>query len=30
MLEGYTDNYIKVSTPFKADYSNQIIDWTLA
>jgi threonylcarbamoyladenosine tRNA methylthiotransferase MtaB len=30
MLEGYTDNYIKVSTLFKADYSNQIIDWTLA
>jgi threonylcarbamoyladenosine tRNA methylthiotransferase MtaB len=29
MLEGYTDNYIKVSTPFNPNYSNQIIDWTL-
>lgn len=30
MLEGYTDNYIKVSTPFNPAYSNQIVDWTLA
>ncbi len=30
MLEGYTDNYIKVITPFNPAYSNQIIDWTLA
>jgi len=30
MLEGYTDNYIKVTTPYNSSYSNQIIDWTLA
>jgi len=29
MLEGYTDNYIKVTTPYNSSYSNQIIDWTL-
>jgi len=29
MLEGYTDNYIKVETPYRAEWSNQIIDWTL-
>ena len=30
MLEGFTDNYIKVITPYTPNYSNQIIDWTLA
>jgi len=29
MLEGFTDNYIKVETPFRAEWSNQIIDWKL-
>lgn len=29
MMDGYTDNYIKVSTPFRDEWSNQIIDWTL-
>ncbi|MEI7960006.1 MAG: tRNA (N(6)-L-threonylcarbamoyladenosine(37)-C(2))-methylthiotransferase MtaB [Chitinophagaceae bacterium] len=29
MLEGYTDNYIKVETPYQPEWSNQIIDWTL-
>ena len=29
MLEGYTDNYIKVETPHRAEWSNQIIDWKL-
>ena len=29
MMEGYTDNYIKVATPFKPDWFNQIIDWKL-
>ena len=27
MLEGYTDNYIKIETPYRAEWSNQIIDW---
>ena len=26
MLEGYTDNYIKIETPYRAEWSNQIID----
>ena len=27
MMEGYTDNYIKIATPFKEEWSNEIIDW---
>jgi len=29
MMEGYSDNYIKVQTPFRAEYVNQLIDWTI-
>ena len=29
MLEGFTDNYIKVETPHRAEWSNEIIDWKL-
>lgn len=29
MMEGYTDNYIKVVTPFKEGWRNNIIDWKL-
>jgi threonylcarbamoyladenosine tRNA methylthiotransferase MtaB len=29
MMEGYTDNYIKVQTPFRADWVNQITDWKI-
>ena len=29
MLEGFTDNYIKVETPHRAEWSNQIINWKL-
>lgn len=29
MMEGYTDNYIRVSAPFKEGWSNQVIDWEL-
>jgi threonylcarbamoyladenosine tRNA methylthiotransferase MtaB len=29
MLEGYTDNYIRIETPYREAWSNQIIDWTL-
>lgn len=28
-MEGYTDNYIKVSTPYKEALCNQIVDWKL-
>ena len=29
MMEGYTDNYIKIRTPFHAEKVNQIISWPL-
>jgi threonylcarbamoyladenosine tRNA methylthiotransferase MtaB len=29
MMEGYTDNYIRVSTPFKSELINKIVDWTI-
>jgi threonylcarbamoyladenosine tRNA methylthiotransferase MtaB len=29
MMEGYTDNYIKVTTPHRDDYVNQVVDWKL-
>ncbi len=29
MMEGYTDNYIKVQTPYKAEWTNNLIDWKL-
>ncbi|MBV8255452.1 MAG: tRNA (N(6)-L-threonylcarbamoyladenosine(37)-C(2))-methylthiotransferase MtaB [Chitinophaga sp.] len=29
MMEGYTDNYIKITTPFREEWSNNIIDWEL-
>ena len=30
MMEGYTDNYIKIQTPFRAEWQNQLVDWTIA
>jgi threonylcarbamoyladenosine tRNA methylthiotransferase MtaB len=29
MMEGYTDNYIKVTTPYRVEWANRIIDWKL-
>lgn len=29
MMEGYTDNYIKVTTPYRAEWANTIMDWAL-
>ena len=29
MMEGYSDNYIKVVTPFRAEWVNAIVDWVL-
>jgi threonylcarbamoyladenosine tRNA methylthiotransferase MtaB len=29
MMEGYTDNYIKVTTPFRSEWVNEIVDWTV-
>ena len=30
MMEGYTDNYIKVSTPYSEQLFNQIVDWKMS
>jgi threonylcarbamoyladenosine tRNA methylthiotransferase MtaB len=27
MIEGYTDNYIRITTPYRAEWANQIVDW---
>ncbi|MVT11523.1 tRNA (N(6)-L-threonylcarbamoyladenosine(37)-C(2))-methylthiotransferase MtaB [Chitinophaga tropicalis] len=29
MMEGYTDNYIKVTTPHRQEWVNQLVDWEL-
>jgi threonylcarbamoyladenosine tRNA methylthiotransferase MtaB len=29
LMEGYTDNYIKVTTPYRPEWANRIIDWQL-
>jgi len=30
MMEGYTDNYIRISTPYRKEWANQVVDWTIA
>ena len=29
MMEGYTDNYIRVKTPYRSEWANRIMDWQL-
>lgn len=29
IMEGFTDNYIKISTPFREEWKNEIVDWAL-
>jgi threonylcarbamoyladenosine tRNA methylthiotransferase MtaB len=29
MMEGYTDNYIRILTPFRSEWVNQLVDWKL-
>jgi len=29
MMEGYTDNYIKITTPFRKEWVNAVVEWTL-
>jgi len=29
MMEGYTDNYIRVKTPYRREWANTIMDWTI-
>ena len=29
MMEGYTDNYIKIATPFRKEWVNEIVEWKI-
>ena len=29
MMEGYTDNYIKITTPFRKEWVNEIVEWNI-
>ena len=29
MMEGYTDNYIRITTPYRAEWANQVVDWKI-
>jgi threonylcarbamoyladenosine tRNA methylthiotransferase MtaB len=29
VMEGYTDNYIRITTPYRSAWANQIIDWEI-
>lgn len=29
MMEGYTDNYIRITTPYREEWKNQIIEWKI-
>ena len=29
MMEGYTDNYIRITTPHRPDWVNNIVNWTI-
>ncbi|MBS1743289.1 MAG: tRNA (N(6)-L-threonylcarbamoyladenosine(37)-C(2))-methylthiotransferase MtaB [Bacteroidetes bacterium] len=29
MMEGYTDNYIKITAPYKEEWANEIVEWCI-
>ena len=29
MMEGYTDNYIRITTPYRTEWANKIVNWKL-
>lgn len=29
MMEGYTDNYIRITTPYRPEWANAIVDWKI-
>ena len=29
MMEGYTDNYIKITAPYRKEWENTIVDWKI-
>jgi threonylcarbamoyladenosine tRNA methylthiotransferase MtaB len=30
MMEGYTDNYIRIRTPYRIEWANEIVDWNIS
>jgi threonylcarbamoyladenosine tRNA methylthiotransferase MtaB len=30
IMEGYTDNYIRISTSYRKEWANKVVDWTIA
>lgn len=30
MMEGYTDNYIRIHTPYRQEWANEIVDWKIS
>ncbi|MDQ6609965.1 MAG: tRNA (N(6)-L-threonylcarbamoyladenosine(37)-C(2))-methylthiotransferase MtaB [Bacteroidota bacterium] len=29
LMEGYTDNYIRITTPYREEWANRILEWTI-
>lgn len=29
MMEGYTDNYLRITTPYRTEWANEVVDWQL-
>jgi threonylcarbamoyladenosine tRNA methylthiotransferase MtaB len=29
MMEGYTDNYIRISTPYRGEWANEVVEWNI-
>jgi threonylcarbamoyladenosine tRNA methylthiotransferase MtaB len=29
MMDGYTDNYIKITTPYRSEWANEIVEWKM-
>jgi threonylcarbamoyladenosine tRNA methylthiotransferase MtaB len=29
MMEGYTDNYIRITTPYRQEWANHVVEWTI-
>ena len=29
MMEGYTDNYIRITAPYKKEWANEVVDWVV-
>ena len=29
MMEGYTDNYIRITTPYRNEWANEVVEWEL-